>query len=169
MKTLKLIVATTSLFLGTSFAEDNQPDQKEPIFIGITSDALEELARVHEMRSENRTKTVSLVIENQITAPTADLVGYTIKLEHLDVREDEAPPAEAIRIRLHGLEFMATPAVMARLEHSTIDFVKILSTDRTAGQTTALILRPANPIEFERYDNKKSNKSEQATPRKPSD
>jgi len=154
MKTLKLLVATTSLLISPGFAEDNSPSQKEPIFTGITSNAFDELARLHEMRSENRTKTVSLVIENQITMATADFVGYRIKLEHLDFRVDAAPPAGATRIKMHGLEFMATPAVMARLEHSTIDFLKILFTDRTTGPN-ALILRPANPIEFERYDNKK--------------
>ena len=154
MKTLKLLVVTTSLLLGASFAEDNPPIQKEPVFIGITSDAFEEFARLHEMRSANRTKTVLLVIENQITMPTADFVGYTIKMEHLDFRVDEAPPAEATKIRLHGLEFLVTPAVIARLERSTIDFLKILSTDRVAGPN-ALILRPADPIQFERYDNKK--------------
>jgi hypothetical protein len=168
MKTLKILAAATSLLLGTSFAEDSRPDQKEPTFIGITSDAYEELARLHEKRSEYRTKTVSLIIKNQITNLTADYVGYNIKVEHLDFRVDEAPPDGAKLVRLYKLEFLVTPALMARLEHSTIELMKILSTGRSF-VPDALILRPANPIEFEHFNNKKQNKSEQATPRKPSD
>ena len=153
MKILSTLVATTFILLGNGFAEVDPAIQEEPAFFSITSSALEHLAKVHEVVSENRTKTVTLVLKDDLVAPTSNFNGYSIKLEHLYFQKEETPGA--IPIVLNGLECRATPALIARLKKTTIDFVYVLSTNNNVPQVTALVLRPSDPIAVKHYERKR--------------
>jgi hypothetical protein len=154
MKTLSSLLATTFLLFGNCFADGDHAAQEEPAFFSITSSALDHLKLLHEVESEYRTKTVSLVLRDNLTAPTSNFSGYSIKLEHLYFQKEETPGT--IPIVIHGLECRATPTLIARLKKSTIEFVYVVSTDGAhVPQVTALVLRPTDPIIVKPYERKR--------------
>lgn len=148
MKTISFLCSIT-LFLCdyVSAQSDTHPEKKTALF-SITPTALEYLEIRHEGGTENRTKDVSLLLADSAVAFDADSeTRYSIKIENLVFKTADLAPKspESISVNIRGMKCWVTPALLNRLQRSTIDVVQILSTDSMT-DTKVLILRPTDPI-----------------------
>jgi hypothetical protein len=166
MKTPLLLAASIIFLTANGLAETEQVHQEQPIFFSITPSAFEHLAQVHESRSQHRTKIVSLILEDKLTAFTDDS-RYSIALENLGFQQHETPPPGSTLIMLRGLECYATPELIQLLKNSSVELVYVVGSGRVS-DVSALILKTSQPI-IAIESKREQNKSEQATPRKPSD